>query len=339
MTPSQPETAIPCPWRETPLNRSTLLSKHAGCQIYLKLENLQPSGSFKSRGIGNFLLSHLQSCKASNRAKTHFYSSSGGNAGIACVHAAVTLGAAATIVVPMTTSTYTMDKMRAAGATEVLQEGSSWYECDQYLRETVIPCAKEKGEIPVYVPPFDAPEIWDGHATLVEETLTQIQQDGAPDAIVCSVGGGGLFCGIVRGLKKAGLEEVPVLAVETEGAHSLALSLEKGELSTLPGITSIATTLGARTVARQAFEYGQQPNVTSVILSDRAAMEGCVRFADDERIMVEAACGVSMALCYGGRLKKYLPDLTEKSKVVFVVCGGSNITAEMLSKWTAELKS
>ncbi|KAK7179993.1 hypothetical protein DPSP01_009841 [Paraphaeosphaeria sporulosa] len=338
MTSLQQSPALPCPWRETPLNRSTLLSKHAGCQVYLKLENLQPSGSFKSRGIGNFLRSHLASANAEDRHLTHFYSSSGGNAGLACVHAAVTLGAAATIVVPMTTSAYTMDKMRAAGATEVLQEGASWYECDQYLRETVIPRAKEAGEIPVYVPPFDASEIWEGHATLVGETLAQMNQDGPPDAIVCSVGGGGLFCGIVQGLERAGLENVPVLAVETEGAHSLALSLDKGELSTLPGITSIATTLGARTVAPQAFEYGQRPNVTSVVLPDHAAKEGCVRFADDERIMVEAACGVSMALCYGGRLKKYLPNLTEKSKVVFVVCGGSNITAEMLSKWTAELK-
>lgn len=306
--------------------------------MYLKLENLQPSGSFKSRGIGNFLRSHLNSASAEDRHLTHFYSSSGGNAGLACVHAAVTLGAAATIVVPMTTSEYTMNKMRAAGAAEVLQEGASWYECDQYLREIVIPRAKAAGEIPVYVPPFDASEIWDGHATLVEETLAQMKQDGTPDAIVCSVGGGGLFCGIIRGLEKAGLKDIPVLAVETEGAHSLALSLENGELSTLPAITSIATTLGARTVAPQAFEYAQRQNVTSVVLPDHAAKEGCVRFADDERIMVEAACGVSMALCYGDRLKKYFPNLTEKSKVVFVVCGGSNITAEMLSKWTAELK-
>lgn len=338
MGSSRQSPTFPCPWRETPLIHSTILSKQAGCQIYLKLENLQPSGSFKSRGIGNFLLSHLQSAKAEDRHKTHFYSSSGGNAGLACVHAAITLGAASTIVVPMTTSEYTMNKMRTAGAKEVLQEGASWYECDHYLRETIIPRAREAGEIPVYVPPFDAPEIWDGHATLVDETITQMRPEGKPDAIVCSVGGGGLFCGIIRGLEKAGLDNTPVLAVETEGCHSLALSLEKGELSTLPAITSIATTLGARTVAPQAYAYAQRPPVKSVVLPDKAAMEGCVRFADDERIMVEAACGVSMALCYGNRLKDYLPHITEKSKVVVVVCGGSNITAEMLTKWAAASK-
>lgn len=328
-----------CPWRETPLIHSSILSKHSGCQIYLKLENLQPSGSFKSRGIGNFLLSHLQSADIEHRQKIHFYSSSGGNAGLACIHAAVTLGAAATIVVPMTTTQYTMDKMRVAGATKVIQEGASWYECDQYLRETVIPKAKEAGEIPVYVPPFDAEEIWDGHATLVDEIVTQIGAGKKPDAIICSVGGGGLFCGIIRGLEKAGLAEVPVLAVETKGAHSLALSLEKGKLSTLPAITSIATTLGARTVAPQAFVYGQRPSVSSIVLTDKDAIEGCVRFADDERIMVEAACGVTMSLCYGNKLRQFLPALTEASKVVVVVCGGSNVTAEMLARWAVESKA
>lgn len=336
-SPKQP--TLPCPWRETPLIYSSILSKHAGCQIYLKLENLQPSGSFKSRGIGNFLLSHLQTADAEHRHKTHFYSSSGGNAGLACVHAAVALGVAATIVVPMTTTQYTMDKMRAAGAMEVVQEGASWYECDKYLRETVIPKANAAGQNAVYVPPFDAEEIWDGHATLVDEVVSQFGPGQKPDAIICSVGGGGLFCGIIRGMEKAGLAEVPVLAVETEGANSLALSLEKGELSTLPGITSIATTLGARTVAPQAFAYAQRPSVRSVVLTDEDAMEGCVRFADDERIMVEAACGVSMALCYGNRLQKYLPTLTKDSEVVVVVCGGSNVTAEMLVNWAAKSKN
>ena len=339
MFSSQQQPVLPCPWRETPLIYSSILSKHSGCQIYLKLENLQPSGSFKSRGIGNFLRSHLQAADVEHRHKTHFYSSSGGNAGLACVHAAVTLGVAATIVVPMTTTQYTIDKMRAAGATRVIQEGASWYECDQYLRETVMTEAKEAGELPVYVTPFDAKEIWDGHATLVDEVVAQMGAGQKPDAIICSVGGGGLFCGIIQGLEKAGLGDVPVLAVETKGAHSLALSLEKGTLSTLPGITSIATTLGARTVAPQAFLYGQRPSVTSVVLTDEDAIEGCVRFADDERIMVEAACGVSMSLCYGNKLQRFMPALTQASRVVIVVCGGSNVTAEMLAGWATGMSA
>ena len=333
---SPPQDNLAKPWRRTPLIHSTKLSKEAGCQIYLKLDNLQPSGSFKSRGVGNFLLSHLASLQnPADRVKLHFYTSSGGNAGLACVHAAVTLGSPATVVVPMSTSAYMMQKIKDAGAAEVIQEGASWYEADAYLRGTVIPEAEKKGEICAYVPPFDAQEIWDGNATLVPEVLEDLGQ--APDVLVCSVGGGGLFSGIMIGREEK-CRGTKVLAVETEGADSLALSLREGNLATLPAITSIATSLGARTVAKQAYESAQKEGVKSVVLTDRDAMEGCVRFADDERIMVEPACGVCLALCYGGRLRETMPELTEESKVVIVVCGGCNVTEGMLHTWAEQLK-
>jgi L-serine/L-threonine ammonia-lyase len=311
---------------------------HTSSQIYLKLETLQPSGSFKSRGIGQFLLSHLSKTTDSHeREKIHFYSSSGGNAGLACVCAAVTLGAPATVVVPMSTSSYMMSKIRAAGAAEVIQFGASWVEADTRLREVIVPQARSRGEIPVYVPPFDAQEIWNGHATVVEELLEQLPHEaGPPDALVCSVGGGGLFCGLMQGLDAAKLPDVKVLAVETEGAHSLAFSLEQNRLATLPAITSLAGSLGARTVAAQAFAFAQRDSVSSVVLKDADAMEGCIRFADDERIMVELACGVCLALCYNGRLREFAPYLTKSSKVVIIVCGGSNVTAGMLSKWATD---
>tara|TARA_R110002003_G_scaffold171_18_gene14059 strand:- start:28948 stop:29805 length:858 start_codon:yes stop_codon:yes gene_type:complete len=282
--------------------------------------------------VGNFLRTHVATAR--HKDKIHFYISSGGNAGLACVSAARTLGAPATVVVPRTTSDYMIAKLRAAGARDVVQVGDSWAEADGHLRDVVIPGARVEGEEAVYVPPFDAQEVWDGHATLVEEVVEQL--DGGMDAVVCSVGGGGLFSGIMQGLDAAGLGGTRVVAVETEGAHSLALALEKGRLATLPAITSIATSLGARTVAAKAFEYAQRQSVKSVVLTDEEAIEGCVRFADDERIMVEPACGVSLALCYEGRLKKILSGLTEESKVVIVVCGGSNVSVDMLAKWTMQ---
>lgn len=337
MSPSH--DALPKPWRRTPLIYSPTLSKSANCQIYLKLENLQPSGSFKSRGIGNFLLSHLASLSNPvDKEKVHFYSSSGGNAGLACVYAAVTLGSPATIVVPMSTSTYMMEKIKEAGATEVVQEGTSWYEADLYLRDVIIPEAEKRGKKPVYVPPFDAREIWEGHSTMIPELLEDLSR--APDVVVCSVGGGGLFSGVMLGMTQAGksCEKMKIIAVETEGADSLNLSLREGKLSTLPAITSIATTLGARTVAKQAYEYAKRDCIKSVVLKDRDAMEGCVRFADDERIMVEASCGVSLALCYEGRIRQVMPELTEASKVVVIVCGGKNITANMLHTWGEQLR-
>ena len=176
----------------------------------------------------------------------------------------------------------------------------------------------------VYVPPFDHVDVWNGNASIVDELVER------PDVIICSVGGGGLFCGVQIGLERRGWEDVPVLAVETKGAASLYESLRAGSLQSLTEVTSIATSLGAKTVASKAFELGQKPNVTSAVLSDAEAAMGCWRIADDERVIVEPACGVNVALCYDGRLKKLMPSLREESKVVIVLCGGSNVTLETL---------
>jgi len=320
----QPQT-----WIETPLVESSALSKAAGCRIFLKLENLQPSGSFKSRGIGNYIATHLRT--NGSRDGTHFYSSSGGNAGLACVVAARTLNHPATVVVPMTTNPLMIAKIKTAGASEVIQHGATWKEADTYLREVLL----EQDKNGVYCPPFDHPNIWEGNSTLIDEIEHQLTEK--PDAIICSVGGGGLFNGVIEGLDRIGWDDVQVLAVETRGAESFNASLTSGEIITLPGITSLATSLGCTRVAEKAFEYGKRSNVCSVVLSDAEACMGCWRLADDERMIVEPACGVNVALCYEGRLKQALGrKLTPESKVVIVLCGGSNVTIDMLAGWRQE---
>jgi L-serine/L-threonine ammonia-lyase len=229
-------------------------------------------------------------------------------------------------------------KIRAAGAEDVIQHGESWVEADTYLKEALMVKARERGDKAVYVPPFDDPLIWNGNATIVREISRQLPGVNAPHALVCSVGGGGLFAGLMQGLDDVGLLYTSVLAVETEGAHSLAFSLDRGELSTLSAITSKATSLGARRVAEQAYKEAQRKTVKSIVLSDEEAMEGCVRFANDERFMVEMACGVSLAMCYEGRLKQEMPELESESIVVIVVCGGSNVSAEMLGEWAETIQ-
>ena len=261
-------------------------------------------------------------------------------------------------------------KIRTAGATDVIQHGESWAEADRYLREKILGLSESsreegKGGGGVYVPPFDHPDIWEGGATLVDELVEQMEVEkglGSPEAIICSVGGGGLFCGIMKGLERERTravwfgdgdknknedenkdqsqrklnppKQVHVLACETAGAESLHLALKTGELITLPRIDSAATSLGAKRVANQAFEYGQRENVTSVVLSDAEAAMGAWRFADDERMLVEMSCGVCVALCYDARrLKSYLPALTKDSVIVLVVCGGTNVTLEMLAAY------
>ncbi|KAL8994514.1 MAG: hypothetical protein Q9169_005543 [Polycauliona sp. 2 TL-2023] len=324
------------PWVETPLIESSPLSKAAGCRIFLKLENLQPSGSFKSRGIGALLQHSL--INHNNPNVVHFYCSSGGNAGLACVVAAKTLNRPATIVVPLTCKPFMIAKLRNAGAYEVVQVGNNWKEADTYLRERLL----QNDEGGVYVPPFDHPQIWEGHSTLVSEVARQLHDQGeaeGADAMVCSVGGGGLLCGVLLGLERlhgTWSKKCDVLALETEGAESLNKSLLQGQLVTLDSITTIATSLGATRVAQMALDLAQKNGIKSAVLSDAEAAMGCWRFADDERIMVEPACGINLAVCYDGRLKKLLPELTPQSKVVIVVCGGSNITLQTLMAYRNE---
>ncbi|KAK4155451.1 tryptophan synthase beta subunit-like PLP-dependent enzyme [Chaetomidium leptoderma] len=350
----------PKPWVETPLISSPPLSRAAGCNIFLKLENVQPSGSFKSRGIGNMMLTALSNPPATSDGTTttaeqqeevHFYCSSGGNAGLACATTAISLRCPCTIVVPTATSSFMVAKLRELGA-HVVQSGASWVEADTFLRETFLANPERGGPRQVYVPPFDHPDIWTGASTLVDEIAADVMmggrfQGGGVDAVVCNVGGGGLLNGVMEGLERnrkrlGGSGGTKVLALETVGADSLHASVLAGELVTLPGITSIATSLGARRVSEKTWEWVQRAggDLVSATVTDKEAAMACVRFLDDARILIEVACGATIATVYNGDLRRHLgKDLTDEEwatrNVVLVVCGGSNTSWEILEKYKA----
>ncbi|KAG9206245.1 hypothetical protein G6514_004969 [Epicoccum nigrum] len=320
------------PWVETPLRESYALSEAAGCRIFLKLENLQPSGSFKSRGIGNYILRRLSELPPGSTP--HIFASSGGNAGLAAVHSARALGLDCTVVVPTATSPLMVSKLRAAGAYDVISHGAAWRDADAYLREHVMPYYEGTT---IYTPPFDHPDIWTGNSTVMHEIASQMPAAAPPDVLICSVGGGGLINGICQALDSLDMGTPTVLAVETAGADSLAASLAADRLVTLPRITSQATSLGCARVTDATYKYACRDNVRSVVLPDSVAAMGCWRLADDERIMVELACGVNVALCYDGRLEKALGrPVRRDDKVVIVLCGGSGVTTGMLCEWRAQ---
>lgn len=300
----------------TPLLRHDSLSAALGKQVLLKMENLQPSGSFKLRGIG------LMCQRAVADGVTHFVCPSGGNAGFAAAGAGSALGMRTTIVVPKTTHESVRHRIFDIGA-EVMVHGNVWDEANQ---EALRMC-EEEGT--VYVPPFDHPDIWDGNATLIDEAVEQSRAQGVEiDAVVCAVGGGGLMCGVLEGLHRNGMADVPVIAVETEGAASLRAAIEAGDVVTLPAITSIATSLGARQVARHAFDWTRQHDVRSVIVSDAQAVNACRRFADNMRTLVEPACGAVLAVAY-----QDLPVLQEFRSPLLVVCGGIGVDLAKLEDW------
>merc|ERR1719445_733645 len=161
----------------TPLIYSTPLSHIAGRDVFLKLENVQPSGSFKIRGIG------LTMQRAVINGAKQFVGSSGGNAGMAMAVAAKQLNKKLTIFIPRSTKAFMVQRLEAEGA-EVIVAGENW----DATNEEAVKAAKE--ETTFLVHPFDQESTWEGHSSLVEEVKDQLGE--APSAIVTCVGGGGL---------------------------------------------------------------------------------------------------------------------------------------------------
>ncbi|XP_053277542.1 L-serine dehydratase/L-threonine deaminase [Pleuronectes platessa] len=310
----------------TPVRQSLAMTKVAGASIYLKLDSSQPTGSFKIRGIG-----HL--CQVwAERGCERFVCCSGGNAGMAAAYSAHQLGVPATIVVPSVTPNPTVERLRDEGATVVIH-GKALNESMEYGEQLV---ANNPGW--VLISPFDDPLIWEGHTSLVKELERDMRQK--PGAIVLSVGGGGLLNGVVEGLRRADWTDVPIVAMETIGAHSLNAAMKAGKLVTLPAITSVATTLGLTRVSAQTMKLVQEHSVFSELVSDQEAVKAVEHFVDDEKILVEPACGAALAAVYSGVIKRLQDEgklAQNLGPVVIVVCGGNNISMGQLWKLKKQL--
>ena len=300
----------------TPLWESRSLTEATGARVLLKMEALQPIGSFKARGMGF-------ACQVSWKAGARrVVCASGGNAGYAVAYAGHQLSMEVTIVVPKTTPAWLRGLIRGEGA-KVVEYGDSWDDAHVYATDLA------RDEDSAYIHPFDDPRVWSGHASIILE----IADLGIkPGAIVVSVGGGGLLCGLLEGLHQVGWRDVPVLAVETEGAASFASSVKAGRQITLEKITSVATTLGARTVASEALAWTRRHQITPWVVSDRAAVDACLRFADEHRVLVEPACGAALSAGYGRA-----QPLEGLEPVVIIVCGGAGVSRALLEEWNQQV--
>jgi len=301
---------------ETPLLESRPLSASSGKTVWLKMETSQAPGSFKIRGIGFACQEYAR------RGAARFVSSSGGNAGIAVAYAGRYLRIPVTVVVPETTSEHAKALIRREGG-EVVVHGASWQEANALAQSMI-------AERTAFIHPFDDPLLWRGHAGMIDEVA---RAGLMPDAVVLSVGGGGLLCGVVEGLRANGMDKVPVVAVETAGADSYARSLAAGHRITLAGITSIATSLGARQVCEQAFRWSTMHPVKSAVVSDEASVFAYNRFLGEHRVLVEPACGASLALLY-----EPAAALESFDTVLVIVCGGATATTEQLQAWTRRFR-
>ncbi len=213
---------------KTPLIRDFAASCPNSPHLFYKLDNSQPSGSFKIRGIGHMIQKRVESDQAKQ-----IVASSGGNAGAAAAYTCHQLNIPATIYVPETTSEIFIKRLENYGA-KVHVHGKVWDETDRVARQACIEL-----DSAVYVPPFDDAHIWEGNSSLVDELADQMPGGIVPDCIVASVGGGGLMCGLIEGVVRRGWIEkgVKLVAVETEGADCFNQAVKEDRLVTLPKIT------------------------------------------------------------------------------------------------------
>ena len=293
----------------TPLIESLILGEGLNAKVWLKMDTLQPSGSFKIRGIGHAMMHYV------NEGATEFVAASGGNAGLATAYAGRILNKPVTVVVPTTTKPIAKELIEREGA-KVIVSGDNFLASHDFAIKL---CDDKKR----YIHPFDDPLIWHGHSSIIDE----ITKEGiAPDLIIVSVGGGGLLLGIEKGLKRHKLSNASILAVETKGADSFNKSIIANELIELDMITSIATSLGAKKVSKALYELKNNKNIISHVVSDKSAVNAVEKFLHDHRQLVEPACGASLAPVY-----EKSDELNQFKEIVVIVCGGVGFTLENLS--------
>lgn len=244
-----------------------------------------------------------------NKGQRNFIASSGGNAGYSLAYVGQQLGVNVKVIVPETTSKFMINKITNLG-TEVEVFGNVWDEAHQYASQL-----SEKMDA-VYVSPFDDPLLWSGHSTIIDECVQQMEQ---PDTIVVSVGGGGLLLGILEGMKRNGWKGTRVITTETNGAASFYESWYAQKLIELDNIESIATSLGAKKVAKRALEFAQEFEIKPFKMSDQEATDATFNFLKEYNTLVEPACGAALSVPYF-----HSNLIANQENVLVIVCGGAN---------------
>ncbi len=297
---------------QTPTYLSRVLSTYTNQNIYLKMECYQPTGSFKIRGIGR-LCEHFAS-----QGIKHFVSSSGGNAGVAAAYAGRQLGIPVDVYLPSNANALYVKAITLQGATTHVA-GDVWDDAHQHALQAA------KADDTAYIPPFDHPLLWSGHATMISEVhATGIK----PDAVVVAVGGGGLCCGVLQGMNEVGWSDVPVFTVETVGAASFAESIKQQRHITLDKIDTIATTLGAKRTCDALWTWHKRHRMLPLTVTDADAVDAIARFANDQRTLIEPASAVVMVPIYQRH-----PALAEFGTILVIICGGIGISLDLLNQW------
>ncbi len=268
-----------------------------GRQVWLKLEQLQVTGSFKARGATNAVL-------ALDPLPAAVVAASGGNHGLGVAYAAAVAGCAATVVVPRSVPDFKARRLAAVGAT-VVRHGEQYAEAEAHARDLADALGAP------FLHPYADPLVVAGQGTVGREVLADV--GNRVDAVLVAVGGGGLVSGVALACEGSGTR---VVGVEPEGIPTLHAALAAG-VPVDVGVDSVtASALGARRTAPLNLGVAQRAVDEVVLVSDTDVLAARDWLWDCCRLAVEPGGATGLAALLAG--------LVDAREPCVVLCGANS---------------
>ena len=280
------------------------------CELFLKAENLQKTGSFKIRGA-YYKISQL----SAEEKKRGVIACSAGNHAQGVALAAQKNGIPALICLPEGAPISKVEATRSYGAELCLVPGV--YD-DAYNRALQL----QKERSLTFIHPFDDEDVIAGQGTIGLEILAQVKDI---DAIVVPVGGGGLISGVAFAVKQMN-PKVQVYGVQASGAASMATSLHDGKIDCLPSVSTIADGIAVKQPGEHTFDYCNRFVDGIVTVTDEEISAAILALIEKRKMIAEGAGATPVAAIMAGKL----PQL--KGKKVCCVVSGGNIDVTILSR-------
>ncbi len=286
----------------TPLIHSPSFSRMTGAEVYLKLENLQKTGSFKIRGATNAILARRDAIGPGG-----VITASAGNHAQGVALAAREIGIPATIVMPESASLAKQEATRSYGA-RVLLRGERLAESLAIAEEM----ADREGLF--YIHPYDDPLVIAGQGTVGLEILSDLSE---PDVVIVPIGGGGLAAGLataVKGINPA----VRIIGVETAACPSACEACRAGERVSIDPEYSIADGITVRQVGKETFPVIRHLVDEIVLVTEEEIATAVIHLLERKKVLAEGAGAVSLAALLNGSIR-----VPQGSRVVPVISGGN----------------
>lgn len=293
----------------TPLLFSGYLSKICEAHVYLKMENLQKTGSFKFRGA-YYKLARVRDRLGAAGVVT----ASAGNHAQGLAHAAQLMGVPATIVMPQGASISKQAATRAYGGRVILSGAS--------VAESLSLAHELEGEGRTFIHPYDDEDVIAGQGSIGLEIVSQLP---AVDAVVVPVGGGGLIAGIATAVKSLH-PPAKIIGVQAAACASAVAARRQGRPVPVPADKSIADGISVKELGQLTFPIMERLVEELVVVEEDEIAAAMLELLEHKKILAEGSGAVPLAALMGKQL------LFLRERVVVLVISGGNVDTHLLER-------